>query len=167
MALVRQGFKTFVYSRSKKPNPKADLVESFGVEYISSDTHSIEDLAARVGPIDLVYEALGVSRISFQVMKMLALNGVFVFTGIPAPKPPIEIEADILMRNVVLKNQVVVGTVNADNAAFQNAISDLGIFMDRWPAALKALITGRYTMDRYKELLLGDRNGIKNVIAIA
>jgi undecaprenyl pyrophosphate phosphatase UppP len=34
-----------------------------------------------------------------------------VFTGIPAPKPPIEVNADTIMRNVVLKNQVVLGTV--------------------------------------------------------
>ena len=63
--------------------------------------------------------------------------------------------------------QAVVGTVNADKSAFENAIDDLGIFMSRWPTALKSLITGRYRMDSYKELLLGDKSGIKNVIAIA
>ena len=67
---------------------------------------------------------------------------------------------------MVLKNQAVVGTVNADKKAFEDAISDLGIFMDRWPTALKSLITGRYTLESYKELLLGDKSGIKNVIAL-
>jgi len=166
MTLVRHGFTTYVYSRSKKPNPKADLVESFGATYLSAETVSVDQLAEMVGNIDLVYEAVGVSKISFQVMKVLGLNGIFVFTGIPAPHPAIDVEADNIMRNLVLKNQVAVGTVNADPEAFSNAISDLGIFMKRWPDSLKALITGRYTMENYRDLLLGDKTGIKNVIAI-
>jgi threonine dehydrogenase-like Zn-dependent dehydrogenase len=166
MTLVRHGFTTYVYSRSKKPNPKADLVESFGAKYISSETMSVEALDEMVGNIDLVYEAVGVSKISFQVMKALGLNGVFVFTGIPAPRPAIEIEADNIMRNLVLKNQIAVGTVNADPKAFENAISDIGIFRKSWPDSLKSVITGRYSMDNYRDLLLGDKMGIKNVIEI-
>lgn len=164
MTLKARGFKTYVYSRSKKPNPKAELVESFGVEYISSEEVSVDDLAAHVGNIDLVYEAIGVSKVSFQVMRVLGQNGVFVFTGIPAPKPSIPVEADAIMRNIVLKNQAIVGTVNADKAAFENAIKDLGIFLQRWPDAIKKVITGRYTVDHYRDLLLGDKSGIKNVI---
>ena len=166
MALVRHGFETYVYSRSKKPNPKADLVESFGAKYISSESVTVDQLAEQVGNIDLVYEAVGLSKISYDVMRVLGMNGVYVFTGIPAPRAPIPVEADNIMRNMVLKNQAVVGTVNADKKAFEDAISDLGIFMKRWPTALKSLITGRYTLDSYKELLLGDKSGIKNVIAL-
>ncbi len=166
MCLVANGFKTYVYSRSKKPNPKADLVESFGAKYISSETESVDQFAERVGNIDLVYEALGVADLSFKVLKVLGLNGIFVFTGIPAPKLPIPVEADNLMRNLVLKNQVAVGTVNADRPAFQAAIRDLELFSRRWPTALRSLITGRFKMDSFRELLLGDRSGIKNVIAL-
>ncbi|MGV3774582.1 MAG: glucose 1-dehydrogenase [Verrucomicrobiales bacterium] len=166
MTLVKNGFETYVYSRSKKPNPKAELVESFGAKYISSETENVEQLAERIGNIDLVYEALGVASISFKVMNVLGQNGVFVFTGIPAPKPPIDVEADILMRNLVLKNQVIVGTVNADRAAFEGAIDDLGYFKKHWPEAMQQMITGRYKIDHYKELLLGDKSGIKNVIAL-
>jgi hypothetical protein len=70
------------------------------------------------------------------------------------------------MRNVVLKNQAVIGTVNADRCAFQNAIRDLGVFKERWPNAIKSLITNRYPVENYRDLLLGDkdRNSIKNVI---
>ena len=166
MTLVRHGFDTYVYSRSKKPNPKADLVESFGAKYISSETVTADELAAQVGNIDLVYEAVGLSKVSYDVMRVLGMNGVYVFTGIPAPRAPIPVEADNIMRNMVLKNQAVVGTVNADKKAFEDAITDLGVFMERWPEALKAMITGRYTLDSYKELLLGDKSGIKNVISL-
>lgn len=166
MTLVRHGFETYVYSRSKKPNPKAELVESFGAKYISSESVSVDALAEQVGNIDLVYEAVGLSKISYDVMRVLGMNGVYVFTGIPAPRSPIPVEADNIMRNMVLKNQAVVGTVNADRKAFEDAISDLGVFMKRWPEALKSLITGRYTIENYKELLLGDKSGIKNVISL-
>ena len=49
MLLVRHGFKTYVYSRSKKPNPKAELVESFGATYISSESATVDELADRIG----------------------------------------------------------------------------------------------------------------------
>lgn len=167
MTLLRHGFETYVYSRSKKPNPKADLVESIGAKYISAETTSPEALAEQIGNIDLVYEAVGKSRISYEVLNVLGLNGIFVFTGIPAPHPATSIEADNIMRNMVLKNQVAIGTVNADPNAFHNAISDLGIFHKRWPDAVRSLITGRYTMDKYRQLLVDEeKSGIKNVVSI-
>jgi threonine dehydrogenase-like Zn-dependent dehydrogenase len=164
MTLVANGFQTWVYSRSKAPNPKADLVESFGVKYISSEEVSVEELAQEVGNIDVVYEAVGAAPVAFEVLKFLGTNGVFVFTGIPAPKQAIGVEADNIMRNLVLKNQVVLGTVNADRAAFEAAIRDLGTFKQRWADPLSALITGRFALKSYRELLLGARTGIKNVI---
>lgn len=166
MALVARGFKTYVYSRSKAPNPKSELVESFGVQYISAEEVSTDQLADHVGNIDLVYEAVGKAKVSYDVLRVLGLNGVFVFTGIPAPRPAIGIDADIIMRNLVLKNQAVVGTVNADADAFAGAIRDLGVFLKRWPGALKSIITGRHKLDSYRELLLGKVNGIKNVIVL-
>lgn len=166
MALLVNGFRTFVYSRSAAPNPKAALVNSIGAKYISSETTSLADFAKQVGTIDLVYEAVGVAKITFDVLKILGLNGVFVFTGIPPVKPAIPIEADTLMRQMVLMNQAIIGTVNADRAAFQNAIRDLGVFKQRWPEALRSVITGRFPMTSYRELLLGKATGIKNVITI-
>lgn len=167
MALLVRGFRTFVYSRSPAPNPKAELVNSVGARYISSETTPLEKFAIETGPVDLVYEAVGVAGISFDLLKVLGLNGAFVFTGIPPHKPAIPVTADSLMRDMVLKNQVLIGTVNADANAFTSAIRDLGIFKERWPDALRAVISGRYPMESYRELLLGKNRGIKNVISVA
>src|SRR5688572_20218070 len=93
MALLVRGFRTLVYSRSAAPNPKSDLVNAIGARYVSSETVPLEKFAAETGPIDLVYEAVGVARISFDLLKVLGLNGVFVFTGIPPHKPAISVEA--------------------------------------------------------------------------
>ena len=167
MTLLVNGFKTFVYSRSPEPNPKARLVNAIGAKYISCETTSPEEFAKIVGNIDLVYEAVGQAKISFDVLKILGLNGVFVFTGITPVKPAIPIEADTLMRQVVLMNQAIIGTVNADRAAFESAIRDLGLFKKLWPEALQGVISGRFPMESYRELLLGKATGIKNVIRIA
>ena len=167
MALLVRGFRTFVYSRSPAPNPKSELVNSVGARYVSSETVPLEKFGVETGPVDLVYEAVGVASISFDLLKILGLNGAFVFTGIPPHKPAIPITADSLMRDMVLKNQVLIGTVNADANAFASAIRDLGIFKQRWPDALRAVISGRYPMESYRELLLGKNRGIKNVISVA
>jgi threonine dehydrogenase-like Zn-dependent dehydrogenase len=166
MALAAADFDVYVYSRELAPNPKAEIVEAIGAHYVSAQTDSIEQLAAKVGNIDVVYEATGASSVSFEVMKVIGINGIFVFTGVPGRKAPIEIDTDLIMRNLVLKNQVVFGTVNAGRPTFEAAIGDLEVFVKRWPAAVRALITGRSPVSAYRDLLVGAPRGIKEVITL-
>src|SRR5437762_14349570 len=107
MALAAAGYDTSGYSRERAPNPKADLVAAIGGHYYSAEETSIARLAEQVGNIDLVYEATGASSIAFQVMEVIGTNVVFVFTGVPGRKAPIEVDTDVIMRNLVLRNQVV------------------------------------------------------------
>jgi len=167
MALVVAGFDTYVYSREAATSERARLVESFGGKYISAETHAVEALAEQVGGIDLVYEAVGASGLAFEVMKHLDTNGVFVFTGVPGKKAPVTVDTDLLMRNLVLRNQVVFGTVNAGREAFEAAIRDLGIFHQRWPQVVNSLITSRVPIEEHRDLLLGKVGGIKNVIRLS
>jgi len=166
MLFVQEGFDTYVYSRSPRPNYKAGLAERFGARYVSSEETPVEGLAETVGRIDLVYEAVGASRVSFDVLRALGTNGVFVFTGVPGRKAPVEVDTDLLMRNLVLKNQAVFGTVNAGRDAFEAAVADLGRFVERWPEEVRAMITDRRPPEDYKELASGGAEGIKNVITI-
>jgi glucose 1-dehydrogenase len=135
-----------------------------GIEYVSSSDVAIERLADRVGNIDLVYEASGASTAAFDLMKVLGTNAIFIFTGVPGRKAPIPIDTELIMRNLVLKNQVVFGTVNANRDAFENAVRDLQLFSERWPGAVRQLISGRFPLSAYQDLLLGKASGIKNVI---
>lgn len=167
MALVNAGFETWVYSRERAPNPKAAVVAGIGAHYVSAQDAGVEQLAAQVGNIDLVYEATGASAVAFEVMKVLGVNGIFIFTGVPGRKAPITVDTDAIMRGLVLKNQVVFGTVNAGHDAFAAAIADLTRFTARWPEAVASLITGRHAVDQYQELLLGPPQGIKNVLQFA
>jgi threonine dehydrogenase-like Zn-dependent dehydrogenase len=166
MALINSGFETHVYARETTPNPRAALLESIGATYVSAEAESLEALAQHVGNVDLVYEATGASRLSFEMIKYLGTNGIFVFTGVPGRKAPIEIDTDLVMRDLVLKNQVVFGTVNAGRDSFEAAIRDIGVFSKRWPEAVKSLISGRFPMEAYDDLLLGRISGIKNVIKL-
>ncbi len=164
MAFVAQGFETFVYSAEPEDHWKAGLVSSFEATFVSATTHSIDRLRERVGNVDLAYEATGNSRVTFELLRALGTNGIFVMTGVPGHKGPAPIDTDGLMRNMVLRNQVVLGTVNAGRDAFEAAIHDLGVFMSRWPDAVRALITGRHPVEAHRDLLLGTPGGVKNVI---
>jgi len=99
-------------------------------------------------------------------MQFLGTNGIFIFTGVPGRKGPVEVDTDLMMRNLVLKNQVVFGTVNAGRDIFETAIRDLQTFNNAWPEAVKSVITGRFAMADHRELLLGKATGIKNVIQL-
>lgn len=164
MALLVAGFETSVYSRTPAPNPKSQLVESLGAKYISDQQTTAEQLGQQIGNIDVIYEAVGASQVAFDVMPVLGTNAAFIFTGVPGRKAPIQVDTDLIMRDAVLKNQIIFGTVNAGKDAFQNAIRDLAIFQQRWPGAVHALITGRYPIDSFNDVVSGKVGGIKNVI---
>ena len=68
---------------------------------------------------------------------------------------PKSVDIDHIMRNQVLKNQVVIGTVNAGKQSFADAITDLGQFYRRWPKSVGSLITSRFPIDDVKEPLSG------------
>jgi glucose 1-dehydrogenase len=165
MLLCAAGFKTFVYSKEPVGSPKALLTQEIGATYVSGSVTSLGQLADQVGNVDLVYEATGASSLSFEMLKYLGTNGIFVFTGVPGRKAPIEVDTDLLMRDLVLKNQAIFGSVNAGKNAYLKAIEDLGTFRKRWPNVLKTLITGHYTPEKYQDLLFGNPGGIKNVIS--
>jgi threonine dehydrogenase-like Zn-dependent dehydrogenase len=114
-----------------------------------------------------VYEAVGVSSLAFDVMRFLGVNGAFILTGVPGHKAPIGVDTDALMRDQVLKNQVVFGTVNASVRDFQNAIADIGAFHERWPKALASIISHRVPLQEAIAPLSGKVGGIKNIIAVA
>jgi threonine dehydrogenase-like Zn-dependent dehydrogenase len=167
LALLARGFETWVYSRDGQESEKARWVESVGGRYLSVTTTTLDELAARVGNIDLIYEATGASSLAFAALAVLGINGVYVFTGVPGRKGPISIDADGLMRKLVLQNQLVFGTVSASPAAFHAAIVDLARFRDRWPVETRALVSGRHPPEAYAELLRGRPPGIKHVLCFA
>lgn len=166
MKLMLEGFSTTIYSRTPANIDVAQIATSFGANFVHAEHAAVEDLAHRIGSIDVVYEAVGAAPLAFNVMRFLGTNGVFIFTGVPGRKNPVPIDTDELMRDAVLKNQMIFGTVNASPAHFANAISDIGKFMQRWPSAVRSIISRRFPIAQAAEPLSGNAGGIKNVIAV-
>jgi threonine dehydrogenase-like Zn-dependent dehydrogenase len=167
MALRRRGFDTYVYSRESADSMKARIANAIGAHYISAIDTSIGELPSIMDGIDVVYEATGASRLAFEVAEQVGVNGVFIFTGVPGRKHPVDLDTDLLMRNLVLKNQILLGSVNASRPNFQDALADLSWFNAHWPDTVRSLITGRHSMASYAELLHGNPSGIKNVLKIS
>jgi glucose 1-dehydrogenase len=165
MVLASAGFTTYVYSRELPPSPRIDLVAAIGATYVSSQAATFTDLAERIGNIDLVYEAVGHSHFALEAVQVLGTNGIFVLTGVPGVQAFIEADPARLMRDMVLKNQVLLGTVNAGPDAFASALLNLDAFRRRWPAVVATLIGGRYPPEQAPDLILGRPAGIKTVIA--
>jgi threonine dehydrogenase-like Zn-dependent dehydrogenase len=165
MTLASAGFTTYVYSRELPPSPRIDLVADIGAAYVSSQTTTFADLAEQIGNIDLIYEAVGHSHFALEALRVLGTNGIFVLTGVPGLQAFIEADPARLMRDMVLKNQVLLGTVNAGPEAFASALRNLGFFRRRWPAVVRTLIAGRYPPEQAPDLILGRPAGIKTVIA--
>ncbi len=167
MKLIHEGYETTIYSLLPEPNPGAAIAKRIGADYVSSQLVPVEQMAAQVGSIDLVYEAVGSAQIAIDVLKMLGPNGVFMFTGVPRAESLKPFDTESVIANLVLKNQAILGIVNAGPQAFADAIRDLGAFHARWPGALEGMITGRFPMERFAEPAMGRAGGIKNVIEIA
>jgi threonine dehydrogenase-like Zn-dependent dehydrogenase len=166
MMLRLAGFETYVYDRAGAPSPKSDLVQAIGATHISAEDPR-ESFGHLIGRVDYVYEAVGSAELALRAMQALGPNGLFICTGVPALTGTHELDANALLRNMVLGNQVLMGTVNAGRDAFEAAIRDLATCSTRWPAQVRALITGRYPLEAHRDLLLGRAGGIKNVLAVA
>ncbi len=118
---------------------------------------------------DLVIEATGSVPLDFDLVNVLGPNGVLVLTGIPnADAPPTRVPGGALFRGLVLHNQAVVGSVNANRTYFEAGVRDLRAFEERWPGLTARLISSRIPMERWAELLVERPAGaIKNVLTVA
>jgi len=83
--------------------------------------------------------------------------------GVPGGTVEVKLDAQKIMRNLVLENQLIYGTVNAGPPAFKHAIDDLTKFESQWPKQVRALITGRFPPENIGDVLSG-KDAIKSVI---
>ena len=106
-----------------------------------------------LGPMELIFEATGVVGLEFNLLDALAPNGVYVLTGIPGGNRPLEIPGAELMRQLVLDNQVMAGSVNAARGHYQMAVDDLGLARLKWGNYVATLITHRHAYTDFASAL--------------
>lgn len=96
------------------------------------------------GAMELIFEATGIPSLEFNLLDALATNGVYVLTGIPGGQRPVNVAGAELIRRLVLKNQVMLGSVNAARDHYQTAVNDLGQARLLWGDHISRLITTRH-----------------------
>jgi threonine dehydrogenase-like Zn-dependent dehydrogenase len=165
MVLAANGYETTVYSRGSEDGDRAKLVRSLDATYISADSHPIETLPQIAGKFDVVLEAVGYAPVMMAASLSLRPNGVVALTGIPAEGGASELMIGHALRDMVLKNQVVFGTVNAGRRDYLSAIRELEQFMILFPDSVRKLISHRIPLSEASKMLI-DRNGIKNVVQL-
>ena len=63
--------------------------------------------------MEFIFEATGIATLEFDLMDALAEGGAYVLTGIPGGDRPTQVPAATLIREFVLANKVMLGSVNA------------------------------------------------------
>ena len=104
----------------------------------------------QIGTFDLILDATGVASLEFDLLDALAINGVYAVTGIPSGNRPLTLSGAEFMRRLVLRNQVIVGSVNASRNHFQLAVNDLVRAEARWPQRVVNLITHRHRLEDFE-----------------
>lgn len=166
MRFLAAGYETYIYSRLPEQSAGGAIASAIGAAYICSEAVEAADLRARMGSIDVVYEALGGARTAIDVLGQLAPNGVFIFTGVPRHEPPPPLEMAGFLAHLVLENQAVAGIVNSGFANFRSAIASLAEFDRRWPRALRSIITHRYPLHAYRQAIFAEGDGVKRILQL-
>lgn len=146
-------------------SPRAAILKEIGGEYINGKSIKTDKIDDRYGSMDFIFEATGIAELGFNLMDALGLNGMYVLTGIPSGERPVSIQGSVLMRNLVLKNQVMLGSVNAAKKHYEEAVSELVKLKAKFGASIEKLITERvkYT-DFTRAFEINSPDEIKTVI---
>ena len=141
------------------------LLGRIGGKYVDGRRVRPDALKDHFGQIDLVLEATGVAHLEFDLLAALGTNGVYVLTGIPGGDRPIDIDGATLMRQLVLRNQVIVGSVNASCLHFKMAVDDLERARQTWGDAIDQVITAMVPYTQFADALSSHpANEIKTVL---
>lgn len=119
-------------------------LEGIGGSYTDGRKVPTDRIATTLGPMELLIEAAGAPKVALDLIDALAFNGVYVLTGIPSGHCVARLPACDLVRDMVLDNQAMIGSVNAAQGHFQMAVDDLFQAHCRWPGHADQLITHRH-----------------------
>ncbi len=139
--------------------PKPQLVHALGATYHHSD---IDAIMARVRP-DVVIEATGSPDMVFGTMRGAATYGITVLTGVSSRGRTVRVDAGELNRDLVLENDVVVGSVNANRRHYAQAADTLAAADLDW---LGRLVTRRVPLDRAADAFEARPDDVKVVVTL-
>jgi threonine dehydrogenase-like Zn-dependent dehydrogenase len=162
-----RGLDTHVVGREPETDYRAQLAKKMGAAYHSVVSKTMFDVKKDLPPIDIGIEATGDASVAFDAMQILGPNGVLCLLSMTAGSKTADQPIDKINHRLVLGNQVVFGSVNANLRHFAIGLKDFTIIEKKWPGVLKQLITTRLPWDRYDEWFGQRRLGIKTTLEIA
>ena len=151
---VSRGLDVHVVDRVTD-GPKPALVRDLGAHYHSEPIDAL-GLEANV-----VLECTGAASLVFDVIGRNAPDAVVCLTGVSAVGRRITVDAGELNRTIVLQNDVVFGSVNANRRHYEQAARALAQADRAW---LQRLITRRVPLDRYADALVRQPDDVKVVL---
>ncbi len=164
-ALRTRGYEVTTIDRHDGTTPAARMLVQIGAVHVNAEA-GIAALGER--RFDLIVEASGSLALDFDLMNVLGPNGALVLTGIPRlGSTRVETASGARVRSLVLENQAVVGSVNANRTHFERGLKDLGRFRRRFGDRVSGLITERVPLDRYADVFAERHSGaMKTVLTI-
>jgi threonine dehydrogenase-like Zn-dependent dehydrogenase len=149
---MQRGLEVHVFDRNTK-GPKPGLVRDLGGQYHTGDFGNLKP--------DIVIECTGAAQVIRDAVTCTAADGITCLAGIGAPgrKTPVDISS--INRTMVLENDVVFGSVNANRAHYRAAADALAKADKKW---LARLITRRVPLSRWQEAFERRDNDIKVIV---
>jgi len=132
---------------------RPQLLNEIGCHYIDGREIATLNLDDHFGQVDFIFEAAGIAKLQIELIDALGTNGMYVATGIPSAARSITLDGAALMQQLVLKNQVVVGSVNASIEHYNIAVADLLACKEKWPKAIQRMITQRLPFSDFRRVL--------------
>jgi threonine dehydrogenase-like Zn-dependent dehydrogenase len=154
---VQRGLEVHVFDRHTE-GPKPQLVRDLGARY---HVGRVEDACAGA---DVVMECTGAGQLVLDAMRCTAANGIVCLTGLSSGGRRFEVDVASLNKTMVLENDVVFGTVNANRRHYEAGAAALE---KADPAWLRRLITRRVPLDDWAAALEKRPDDVKTVIELA
>ena len=155
---AQRGHEIHVIDRATE-GAKPEAVHALGGRYHTGD---VTELAEQIQP-DIVVECTGVAELVAGAMRHTAPGAIVCLTGV-APSRTLSVDVGALNNELVLENDVVFGSVNANRRHFEQAVISLTEADQDW---LRRLITRTVPFDRWPEALEKGDDDIKVVVEFA
>ena len=155
---AQRGHELHVFDRVAD-GPKPGLVRDLGGAYHSGDLAALADLRP-----DIVLECTGAAPVVLAAMQQSGRNAVVCLTGLSSGCRRLDLDVGGLNRSMVLENDVVFGSVNANRAHYEAAARSLAAADPAW---LGRLISRRVPLERWAEAWERRPDEVKVVIEFA
>jgi glucose 1-dehydrogenase len=153
---VQRGLDTHVLD-VVADGPKPELVRALGATY----HHDGVEAAVANGAPDVIIEATGVSSVVLAAMQHNAPYGIVCLTGVSSKGRTVEVDAGGLNRSIVLENDAVIGSVNANHRHFRQAAGALARADVDW---LERLVSRRVPLELAAEAFEPHDDDVKVVL---